>query len=69
MLGGEKYRVDFIVDGKVILEAKAVLQMHPVFKAQTLTYMKHTGIQVGLLINFNVEKLVDGVERLIKTVE
>lgn len=67
--GGEKYRVDFIVDGKVILEVKAVLQMHPVFKAQTFTYMRHTGIQVGLLINFNVEKLVDGVERLIKTVE
>jgi GxxExxY protein len=53
----------------VILEAKAVLQMHPVFTAQTLTYMKHTGIQVGLLMNFNVDKLVNGVERLIQTNE
>ncbi|MCG8606617.1 GxxExxY protein, partial [bacterium] len=43
VLGDEKYRVDFVVNGKVILEAKAVLQMHPIFQAQTLTYMKHTG--------------------------
>jgi GxxExxY protein len=69
VLGDEKYRIDFIIDGKVILEAKAVLQMHPVFTAQTLTYMKHTGIQVGLLMNFNVDKLVNGVERLIQTNE
>ncbi len=69
ILGDEKYRVDFIVDGKVIVEAKAVLKMHPIFKAQTLTYMKHAGIEVGLLINFNVERLVDGVERLVKTLE
>lgn len=69
MLGDEKHRIDFISDGKVILEAKAVLQMHPVFTAQALTYMKHTGIQVGLLMNFNVDKLVNGVERLIQTNE
>ncbi len=66
-LGDEKYRIDFIVEEKVIVEAKAVIQMHAIFQAQTLTYMQHTKIEVGLLINFNVEKLVDGVHRLIKT--
>ena len=67
VLADEKYRIDFIVASKVIVEAKAVLEMHPIFQAQTLTYMKHTDIEVGLLINFNVERLVDGVERLIRT--
>ena len=67
ILGDEKYRIDFIVEEKVIVEAKAVIQMHPIFQAQTLTYMQHAKIEVGLLINFNVEKLVDGVHRLIKT--
>jgi GxxExxY protein len=66
-LGDEKYRINFIVEEKVIVEAKAVIQMHSIFQAQTLTYMQHTKIEVGLLINFNVEKLVDGVQRLIKT--
>lgn len=66
-LGDEKYRIDFIIDEKVIVEAKAVIQMHPIFQAQTLTYMQHAKIEVGLLINFNAEKLVDGVHRLIKT--
>ena len=66
-LGDEKYRLDFIVEEKVIVEAKAVVQMHSIFQAQTLTYMQHAKIEVGLLINFNVEKLVNGVHRLIKT--
>lgn len=66
-MGDEKYRINFIVEEKVIVEAKAVIQMHSIFQAQTLTYMQHTKIEVGLLINFNVEKLVDGVQRLIKT--
>jgi len=66
-LGDEKYRIDFLIDKKVILEAKSVLEMHPVFTAQTLTHMKHAKIKVGLLINFNVEKLIDGLKRLINT--
>lgn len=66
-LGDEKYRIDFLIDQKVILEAKSVLEMHPVFTAQTLTHMKHAKIKVGLLINFNVERLVDGLSRLINT--
>lgn len=66
-LGDEKYRIDFLIDKKVILEAKSVLEMHTVFTAQTLTHMKHAKIKVGLLINFNVERLVDGLDRLINT--
>jgi len=66
-LGDEKYRIDFLIDEKVILEAKSVLEMHPVFTAQTLTHMKHAKIKVGLLINFNVERLVDGLKRLVHT--
>ncbi|HEX9973852.1 MAG TPA: GxxExxY protein [bacterium] len=66
-LGDEKYRIDFLIDKRVILEAKSVLEMHPVFNAQTLTQMKHAKIQVGLLINFNVERLIDGLSRLINT--
>jgi GxxExxY protein len=66
-LGDEKYRIDFLIDKKVILEAKSVLEMHPVFTAQTLTHMKHAKIKVGLLINFNVERLIDGLSRLINT--
>ena len=66
-LGEEKYRIEFLIDKKVIIEAKSVLEMHPVFTAQTLTHMKHAKIKVGLLINFNVEKLIDGLSRLINT--
>ena len=61
-----KYRADFIIDNNVILEAKSVLQMPPVYTLQTLTQMKHAKIQVGLLINFNVELLKDGINRFIR---
>ena len=57
----EKYRIDFLIDKKVIIEAKSVLEMHPVFTAQTLTHMKHAKIKVGLLINFNVERLMSAL--------
>ncbi len=57
------YRLDFLVDGKVVVELKAVDGIHPVHEAQLLTYLKLTGCRVGLLINFNVSKLVDGVVR------
>lgn len=66
-LKDEFYRIDFLIDNKVILEAKSVLEMHPVYTAQALTHMQHAKIQVGLLINFNVERLIDGLKRLAKT--
>lgn len=60
-----KYRADFLIDKKVILEAKSVLQMPPVYTLQILTQMKHAKIKVGLLINFNIELLKDGLNRFI----
>ena len=57
------YRVDFVVNGKVVVELKAVEQVQPAFEAQLLTYLRLTGCKVGLLINFNVPKLIDGIVR------
>jgi GxxExxY protein len=56
-------RADFIVDGKVIVELKAVDAILPVHRAQILTYMRPANCEVGLLINFNVEQLTKGIER------
>lgn len=57
------YRLDFIVAGKVVVELKAVDAIRPVHEAQLLTYLKLTGCRVGLLINFNVPALEDGIKR------
>ena len=59
------YRIDKIVENKVILELKAVESVLPVHEAQLLTYMKLTGIRVGMLINFNVPVLKNGIKRII----
>ena len=61
----EDYRLDLMVEGKVIVEAKAVQQLAPIHEAQLLTYMKLTKCKVGLLINFNVLKLKDGIKRMV----
>jgi GxxExxY protein len=58
-------RLDLLVEDEVILELKAVERMDPVFKAQLLSYLKMTGKKLGLLINFNVQFLKDGVTRVI----
>lgn len=57
------YRLDLIVEGTVIIEVKSIDKLLPIHKAQLLTYLKLTGCKVGLLINFNVPKLVEGVVR------
>jgi len=59
------YRIDLLVENRLILELKSVEKVSPIHKAQILTYMKLSSISTGLLINFNVKKLVDGVERFI----
>jgi GxxExxY protein len=56
-------RADLIVDGRVVVELKAVDQMTDVHRAQILTYMRLANCGIGLLINFNVAQLVKGVER------
>ncbi len=60
----DDFRVDLIVDGKVLVELKVVKELAPVHEAQLLTYMKLTKCRVGLLINFNVVKLRDGIRRM-----
>jgi len=59
------YRVDLIVEQQIILELKSVEQIAPIHKAQLLTYMKLSGKRLGLLINFNVANLQDGITRMI----
>jgi len=60
-----EHRLDFLVEDEVIVELKAVDRMDPVFKAQVLSYLKLTGKKLGLLINFNVPAVKDGVQRVI----
>jgi GxxExxY protein len=60
-----RYYVDLIVAQRVVVEIKAVATLLPVHEAQTLTYMQLAVCPVGLLINFNVPRLVDGVTRLL----
>jgi GxxExxY protein len=66
---GEKidlgYRIHLVVAGRVIVEIKCVEAINPVHKAQLISYMRLSGKQVGLLINFYVEHLKDGVRRLV----
>jgi len=59
------YIIDIIVEGLVILELKSVERLDPIHEAQMLSYMKLTGVRVGLLINFNVPLLKDGIKRMI----
>ena len=57
------YRVDLVVENEVIVEIKAVDAILPVHEAQLLSYLKLSGVRVGLLRNFNVAHLLDGVRR------
>jgi GxxExxY protein len=59
-----KYRIDILVDNLVIVELKACDQLLPIHEAQLLTYLKLTELDVGLLINFNVAVLKDGIKRM-----
>ena len=59
------YRIDLLVDGRVIIEVKSVDALAPIHEAQLLSYMKLSGKSVGLLINFNILHLKDGIKRLV----
>lgn len=59
------YRVDLLVDNDVVVEVKSVETMKPVFSKQLGTYLKLLELQLGLLINFNVPLLKDGVKRIV----
>ena len=58
------YRLDVVVDGSLIVELKSCETLQPIHDAQLLTYLKLTCIDVGLLINFNVPVLKEGIKRL-----
>ena len=58
------YRVDLLVAGRIVVELKASENLLPIHEAQLLTYLKLSEIKVGLLINFNVLVLKDGIKRL-----
>ncbi len=60
---GLSYRLDIVVSETVVVEVKAVEKVLPIHEAQLLTYLKLGGYQVGLLLNFNVPQLRDGVVR------
>jgi GxxExxY protein len=66
-LVGAAYRIDLIVEGLVVIELKSVERVLPVHEAQLITYLRSTNSPVGLLINFNVAKLTDGVKRLVNS--
>jgi len=59
------YRLDLLVEGKIILELKSVEGLAPIHEAIILTYLRLSGHKIGLLINFNVTVLKDGVRRFI----
>lgn len=58
------YRLDFVIEDRLILELKAVTELHPIHEAQLLTYLKLDKKSLGLLINFNVPTLKQGVRRV-----
>ena len=58
-------RLDLLVEENVIVELKAVEKMNPLYEAQLLTYLKISGKRVGILINFNVAQLKDGIKRIV----
>ncbi len=59
------YRIDLVVEHRVVVEVKSVEALHPIHQAQLLSYMLLSGIPIGLLINFNVLHLRDGIKRMV----
>ncbi|MFN6566494.1 GxxExxY protein [Dendronalium sp. ChiSLP03b] len=58
------YRLDLIVENKVIIEVKSVESIHPIHSVQLLTYLKLTNCKLGLILNFNVLHLKEGIKRV-----
>ena len=59
------YRLDFLVDNKLVIEVKAVEALNDVHKAQVITYLKLSGTKLALLVNFNVVLIKDGIKRIV----
>ena len=59
------YRMDLVVEGRLVIELKTVDRLLPIHEAQLLTYLKLSGLKTGLLLNFNSSVLKDGIRRLV----
>lgn len=59
------YRLDFMIENKLVIEVKAVEAINDVHKAQVITYLKLSGCTLGLLVNFNVVLIKDGIKRIV----
>jgi GxxExxY protein len=59
------YRLDIVVDNQLIVELKSVEKIEPIHKAQLLTYLKLSDIRLGLILNFNVTMMKDGIVRIV----
>lgn len=59
------YRIDLLVEGMVLVEVKAVERLHPIVTAQVITYLGLAGLHVGLILNFHVEHMKDGIRRIV----
>lgn len=59
------YRMDFVIENAILLEIKSVERFDRVHTAQMLSYLRLSGLKIGLLVNFNVARLLDGVRRLV----
>ncbi len=59
------YRLDVVVENKIILELKSCEKIEPIHKAQLLTYLKLSGLNLGLILNFNVTIMKDGIVRIV----
>jgi GxxExxY protein len=59
------YKIDLLVENKVIIELKSVKEIQPIHIAQLMTYLKLSDIKLGMLINFNEVRLIDGVKRIV----
>jgi GxxExxY protein len=59
------YRIDLLVENSIIVELKAIERLHPVHEAQLLSYLRMSDLSLGLLINFNVKLLRDGLRRVV----
>lgn len=59
------YRVDLMIENKLVIEVKAVEALNDIHKAQVITYLKLSGCKLGLLVNFNVTLIKDGIKRIV----
>jgi GxxExxY protein len=62
---GKAYEIDLLVEDEIIIEVKSVLDMHPIYTAQIITYLKLRNSKLGYLINFNVPLLKEGFKRIV----